>query len=308
MEATLLPSTTLFRSNGLRNRDPQARQPGRCRAAGWSDYAAVQRTDHRRRAQRGAAPCARARAAAAPRGRRIRLRSLRRRPVLAPRPPAREQGATALGTAVPPDYQHSHHHSGDDRIMSSTIIDLHILHTVPPSNLNRDDTGSPKTATYGGVRRARVSSQAWKRATRRDFADHLDESELGERTRYVVDKIAQQISRIDSDLDQEEAANRAAAALAATGIKVTEPKGKGKDPRATTGYLLFLSRPQIVALAELGAAAEDGKVDKKAAKEVLKKGNSIDLALFGRMVADVPELNVDAACQVAHAISVHPVD
>ena len=54
--------------------------------------------------------------------------------------------------------------------MTRTIIDVHVLQTVPPSNLNRDDTGSPKTAVYGGVRRARVSSQAWKRATRRDFA------------------------------------------------------------------------------------------------------------------------------------------
>ena len=47
--------------------------------------------------------------------------------------------------------------------MSRTIVDVHVLQTVPPSNLNRDDTGSPKSATFGGVRRARVSSQAWKR-------------------------------------------------------------------------------------------------------------------------------------------------
>ncbi len=58
--------------------------------------------------------------------------------------------------------------------MSRTIIDLHVLQTVPPSNLNRDDTGSPKTAVYGGVRRARVSSQAWKRATRESFQGLLD--------------------------------------------------------------------------------------------------------------------------------------
>ena len=67
--------------------------------------------------------------------------------------------------------------------MSRTIIDIHILQTVPPSNINRDDTGSPKTAIYGGVRRARVSSQAWKRATRLAFKDTLDPSELGVRTK-----------------------------------------------------------------------------------------------------------------------------
>ena len=50
--------------------------------------------------------------------------------------------------------------------MSRAIIDVYVLQTVPPSNLNRDDTGSPKTAVYGGARRARVSSQAWKRAVR----------------------------------------------------------------------------------------------------------------------------------------------
>ena len=41
-------------------------------------------------------------------------------------------------------------------------VDFHILQTVPPSCINRDDTGSPKTAVYGGVLRARVSSQAWE--------------------------------------------------------------------------------------------------------------------------------------------------
>lgn len=63
--------------------------------------------------------------------------------------------------------------------MTRTIIDINILQTVPPSNINRDDTGSPKTAIFGGVRRARVSSQAWKRATRLDFADRLNRDELG---------------------------------------------------------------------------------------------------------------------------------
>lgn len=57
-------------------------------------------------------------------------------------------------------------------------IDIHILQSVPPSNINRDDTGSPKTAKFGGVTRARVSSQAWKKATRDSFPDYLDADEL----------------------------------------------------------------------------------------------------------------------------------
>lgn len=58
------------------------------------------------------------------------------------------------------------------------FIDIYALQTVPPSNINRDDTGSPKTAMYGGVRRARVSSQAWKRAMRESFPEYLPELSL----------------------------------------------------------------------------------------------------------------------------------
>lgn len=195
--------------------------------------------------------------------------------------------------------------------MSRTIIDLHILQTLPPSNVNRDDTGSPKSAVYGGVRRARVSSQAWKRATRQAFKGHLDESELGERTKFVVERIASRIAELSPGL--EDPAKLAEEALAATGIKVTPAKKAKKSEdiaeQAATGYLLFLARRQIEGLAALAveAGTSGAKVEKKAAKEVLTKGNSIDLALFGRMVADAPDLNVDACCQVAHAISVHGV-
>ena len=57
-------------------------------------------------------------------------------------------------------------------------LDLHVLQTVPPSCVNRDDTGSPKTATYGGVNRARVSSQAWKRAMRLKFKELFGENQI----------------------------------------------------------------------------------------------------------------------------------
>ena len=79
-------------------------------------------------------------------------------------------------------------------------LDVHVLQTVPPSNLNRDDTGSPKTAVFGGVRRARVSSQAWKRATRRDFAGLLDASELGVRTKRAVELLAARIAALGLDM------------------------------------------------------------------------------------------------------------
>lgn len=108
-------------------------------------------------------------------------------------------------------------------------VDIHVLQTVPPSNVNRDDTGSPKTAVYGGVRRARVSSQAWKRATRKAFADGLDASDLGVRTRRVVTLVAEEIARQASDL-AEQSETLAAAALRAADLNlVPGKKGKGEE-------------------------------------------------------------------------------
>lgn len=198
--------------------------------------------------------------------------------------------------------------------MPQTYIDVHVLQTVPPSNLNRDDNGSPKTAIYGGVRRARVSSQAWKHATRHDFDSRLDSTELGERTLVVAERIADLIRQRDPELS-EQALKLSAQALEAAKIKVTLPKAKtgknsdtAEEDKARTGYLLFLSRAQMEALADLVVSSDDHKVSARDAKKALTESRSIDLALFGRMVADAPDLNVDATAQVAHAISVHAVE
>ena len=193
--------------------------------------------------------------------------------------------------------------------MSRTIIDVHVLQTVPPSNLNRDDTGSPKTAVYGGVRRARVSSQAWKRATRHDFVGLLDSSELGTRTKRVAELLGERILVLRPETSTQDAQAAGVRVLEAAGIKVKEPRNKKGAP-AESGYLLFLSDQQIQALAQLAAESLNGagEPDKKAAQALVKGKNSVDLALFGRMVADVTDLNVDAACQVAHALSTHAVE
>lgn len=205
--------------------------------------------------------------------------------------------------------------------MTRLFVEAHILQTVPPSNINRDDTGSPKTAVYGGVTRARVSSQAWKRATRQMFRDLLDPATLGVRTKRVVELVAERIRTLAPDLEGYEAA--AAQAITAAGIKVEKPtRGKKKEEGAQTGdasatgrqeqskYLLFLSASQIDRLARLAIDAAQGNtaVDKAAARAAAQGENSVDVALFGRMVADAPDLNIDAAAQVAHAISVHAVN
>lgn len=193
--------------------------------------------------------------------------------------------------------------------MSRTIIDVYALQTVPPSNLNRDDTGSPKTAVYGGVRRARVSSQAWKRAIRLAFADLLDASQLGERTKRVGEALAVRIKALDPSLSDEEVSALAAEVFVASGLaKAEKKKGEAKDVESS--YLLFLSRRQLDNLAEaaLEASRAGTLLDKARFKALANTEHSVDIAMFGRMVADMTDINVDAACQVAHAISVHAVD
>ena len=105
-------------------------------------------------------------------------------------------------------------------------IDLHVIQTLPPSCVNRDDTGSPKTAIYGGVTRARVSSQSWKRAMRLMFADMYTEEEKGIRTKKIVDLLAKKISELDSEIQSAE--KLAKKVLEAAGIKLTEKNGKAR--------------------------------------------------------------------------------
>ena len=195
----------------------------------------------------------------------------------------------------------------------STYIDVHIVQNIPPSCVNRDDTGSPKSAMYGGVKRLRVSSQAWKHVTRSFFDAHLDREDLGTRTKRVVGILAKEIGRQAEDLEND-AQKLAEEVFNAAKIKLSEPRAKkseGASKKAKeSGYLLFLSNRQIAQLAEMAveSARSGEELDKKEVKKIFKSENSIDVALFGRMVADDADLNVDAACQVAHAISTHAAE
>lgn len=187
----------------------------------------------------------------------------------------------------------------------STFIDLHLIQLVPPSCINRDDTGSPKSALFGGVERHRVSSQAWKRAVRNDFKELLDVSELGERTLQAVKRVGEKIRELRVELTEAESEAAAEEILKTAGITM-EKKKKNEEDAAKTGYLLFLSRSEIDKLAQLALEQLDGtKPTKKQAREALQGNAAIDVALFGRMLADAPEANVDASCQVEHALSVH---
>lgn len=196
------------------------------------------------------------------------------------------------------------------------FLEFHLIQNFAPSNLNRDDTGSPKDALFGGHRRARISSQCLKRSVRLLAAKQnlLPPENRGVRTKQLKNLLVTRLSQRDA----EQAGAKVEAALASAGLKL---KDDGK-----TEYLLFLGEGEVAALAalidqhwdEIAVSAEKkSKKDAKAAaggdigkklKDLLDGGKAVDVALFGRMLADMPVVNQDAACQVAHAISTHRVE
>lgn len=215
----------------------------------------------------------------------------------------------------------------------SSLLEIHVLQNFAPSNLNRDDTGSPKDAVFGGHRRARISSQSLKRAMRQYVREHrlLEPHHLAERSKRFSDDLADRLER-HHGRDRQTALGLVGLALGGVGLKL---KDDGK-----TEYLVFLASSERDRIADLihkhwdqlaaalgahgagdGAKARDAKKAAKGAvpddvRKALEKairdrgagGDAVDLALFGRMLADLAVKNQDAACQVAHAISTHKVE
>ena len=191
-----------------------------------------------------------------------------------------------------------------NKINNRLFLDIHAIQTVPPANINRDDTGSPKTAQYGGVTRARVSSQSWKSVMRKYFIDRMDN--IGFRTLKLAEGLAKAIQREDSSKSYEESLE-----ISKKLLKACTYKNKGKtikvfdlNEKDELSALFFVSKLQFKELAKL---ALSGDLDYKKVKDVLKKDSSIDIALFGRMLAQDPSLNEDASAQVAHSISTHAI-
>ncbi|WP_066924262.1 type I-E CRISPR-associated protein Cas7/Cse4/CasC [Murdochiella massiliensis] len=185
------------------------------------------------------------------------------------------------------------------------FLDVHAIQTLPPSNVNRDDAGSPKTAQYGGVLRARVSSQAWKSVMRRYFLEHVDKEKLGVRTLQVIDVIANKMRELKPDLEEAIASDKAAEVVKAVGIPTGKSKAKtSKGKSEIAKALFFMGNQQATRLAQ---AALSGTAEAEDYKQILKENPSIDIALFGRMLAGKDYLKEDASAQVAHAISTHAV-
>lgn len=149
------------------------------------------------------------------------------------------------------------------------FVDFHIIQTVPPSCVNRDDTNSPKTAIYGGTRRARVSSQAWKKATRDAFI------EKGMRTKNIYDIITKKITSLNPKLTEDDAKKKAENIIKAAKISLNEKDGY------KTGALFFISPKQAEELALLALKDDLDKKATQAAQAALNANPTIDIALFG---------------------------
>lgn len=202
----------------------------------------------------------------------------------------------------------------------SLVIDVHALQTLPPSLINRDDTGAPKSAVFGGVPRQRVSSQSWKRAIRAYFENNVDPDSVGDRSKRLPEKIAKLVEDHEG-WDAERAIKQVSDLFKTAGISTEVDSKRIKEleksdaedkeellkearyPR--TKYLIFLSPQQIERAAREIVAADGEKIKKADAKEILDTQHSVDMAMFGRMIADDAAFNVDAAVQVAHALGIH---
>lgn len=183
------------------------------------------------------------------------------------------------------------------------FLDIHAIQTVPPANINRDDTGSPKTAQFGGVTRARVSSQCWKRAIRNYFKEYSSINNVGMRISELVSYIANLITKQDSNIKEDDALKLAEETIKKAGISTTGRKSNPDHKIIKAPF--FISCKEAEAFAAACIAKE---TKKETLQNILKDDISIDIALFGRMLADDPSLAVDAAAQVAHAISTHAIE
>lgn len=173
-------------------------------------------------------------------------------------------------------------------------IEFHILQPFPVTCLNRDDVGAPKTASVGGSTRARVSSQCWKRQVRLEM--HELGVRLGIRSKKVADYVAKACVALGADEEKAQACGEKIAAA------------------FSNDTLFFFSESEANAYAQYAAEKEfdaaklnDKELAKLSKKTLDPAKDGLDIALFGRMVAQAADLNIEAAASFAHAISTHKV-
>lgn len=198
------------------------------------------------------------------------------------------------------------------------LIEVHMLQNHAPSNLNRDDTGSPKEAVFGGYKRARISSQCLKRSIRRStiFGEQL-EGFLATRTRSLPELVRDHLIKAGINKDMAEIGARKASGFGNVEGKEQKANESGYYRTAQT---MFLTDSDVKVIGdEIEAAARESKdvksFEKIAAKDLQKRAEdtgarpmSVDIALFGRMVTSEAFLDIEASSQFAHAISTHKID
>ena len=207
------------------------------------------------------------------------------------------------------------------------LIQIHMLQNYAPANLNRDDTGAPKTAVFGGKRRGRISSQCIKRSIRRSeaFQKAFKESGLlGTRTRRLPELIAEELRRLEAD---EEAIRAIVERVPEIGResakKGDEDEGADDEVEETatkeveTKQLIFIAPNELPVLAaslleiyrKLGASKwKKAKINEIAKELKTELPRSVDIAMFGRMTTSAAFEDVNAAVQVAHAISTNTLE
>ena len=195
-------------------------------------------------------------------------------------------------------------------------IELHIIQSLPSSNVNRDDTGSPKTATFGGVPRLRVSSQSWKKAMRDHPAFAITGQPRAERTRLLKAKLLEQLEPSYQHHNVEET-EESSAVLSALLASLFSKMDKDGD---RTSVALYVSQSEMETTAQAIAENWEALLDEDTQADTIKgivkyltkrfRGvtSSPEIALFGRMMATNPHLAMDAACQVSPALSTHATD
>ncbi len=200
------------------------------------------------------------------------------------------------------------------------ILELHLIQNFAPSNLNRSDTGSPKDCIFGGFRRARISSQCFKRAMRweSNFKQVLEGNGGSVRTRRLIVEIAKQIVTDEKDL--KKATDIVSAVFKEGGIERPEKGDEGE--KENTRLVFFMNEKTISEMAEQFKENWENLTNKETKDAVIKKLGELlaksvkspDIALFGRMLEIKPDkpfgklnLGMEGSSQVAHAISTHKV-
>ena len=189
----------------------------------------------------------------------------------------------------------------------SRFIQLHALTSYPPANLNRDDLGRPKTAKMGGSERLRISSQSLKRAWR--TSDLFQEAlcgNIGTRTKRVGIEVRDRL--VEKGIDSKQAKEWAKEIAQQFGKLKKENKNSPDDDLQIEQLAHFSPEEWKLVMNLADVLASEKRAPKKEELSLLTKAQTaVDIAFFGRMLADKPSFNIDAAVQVAHAITTHSV-